>query len=54
VSGYSPQTRSLHSSGSIRSRSALRTFVYTKDQASLPHDGVLEKTRHYALMTYPG
>ena len=28
--------------------------LIAKDQASLPHDGLLERTRHHALMTYPG
>jgi len=29
-------------------------YLIAKDQASLPHDGLLEKTQHYALMTYLG
>jgi hypothetical protein len=30
------------------------TFAYAKDQASLPLDGLLRKTRHHAPMTYLG
>ncbi|MBA4418441.1 MAG: hypothetical protein C0392_11130 [Syntrophus sp. (in: bacteria)] len=30
------------------------TFADAKDQASLPHDGLLRKTRHHAPMIYLG
>ncbi len=50
MSGYSPQTRSFKLKRLQLLAFGFKNFcLIAKDQASLPHDGLLKKTRHHAL-----